>query len=47
MFESHVYMSIPVRIPTCDLIGRLFLGNVLTPVYSHELKVRVAHGAKV
>ena len=43
----HVYMSIPGRIPKCDLIGRLFLGNVLTPVYYHELKVRVAHGAKV
>ena len=43
----HVYLSIPGRIPTCDLIGRLFLGNVLTPVYYHELKVRVAHGAKV
>jgi hypothetical protein len=23
----HVYMSIPGRIPTCDLIGRLFLGK--------------------
>ena len=43
----HVYMSIPGRILTCDLIGRLFLGNVLTPVYYHELKVRVTYGAKV
>jgi hypothetical protein len=43
----HVYLSIPGRIPTRDLIGWLFLGNVLTPVYYHELKVRVAHGAKV
>ena len=31
----------------CDLIGRLFLGNLLTPVYYQELKVRVAHGLKV
>jgi hypothetical protein len=26
-------------IHTCDLIGRLFLGNLLTPVYYQELKV--------
>ena len=34
-------------IHTCDLIGRLFLGNLLTPVYYQELKERVAHGLKV
>jgi hypothetical protein len=25
----HVYMSVPGQIPTCDLIGRLFLGSGL------------------
>ena len=34
-------------IHTCDLIGWLFLGNLLTPVYYQELKVRLAHGLKV
>ena len=26
---DHVYMSVPGRIPSCDLIGRLFLGSGL------------------
>jgi hypothetical protein len=49
-FEKVLYENLHVNtgwIHTCDLIGRLFLGNLLTPVYYQELKVRVAHGLKV